>query len=428
MRSNALRLATALLVGLSLATPLTAQQAAPPAGETPAWLTVFLDCRANGCDRNFFIQELPYVLWTQDRFDAEVHALVTDLQTGSGGREATIVLIGQRRFAGRADTLFATTAPNSTADMVRRELARVLKIGLGPYALRTLAGGRLTLGYQPSTADSAARRPLVDPWNFWVYRASASGDVGAESQSTNYRIDGSLSATRITEAWKIDIDSDYSYEGLVFEPDSGAKERFMNRQAELEVSVVRSISDHWSWATGAGAEVDEFRNQRFGASVEAAMEWNYFPWRDATSRQLTAAAGLGVVHFDYNERTIYDRTTETRSVAKVQVASEVRQAWGSLFAGAQHVRYLHDLDIYSARVYGNLSVRISRGLSLNVGGNASKVNDQLYLPAEGLSPGEILTRQRALRTAYRVGMYAGVSFTFGSIFNTFVNPRFNNYD
>jgi hypothetical protein len=75
-----------------------------------------------------------------------------------------------------------------------------------------------------------------------------------------------------------------------------------------------------------------------------------------------------------------------------------------------------------------MNFRISRGLSLNFGGSASKVNDQLYLPAGGLDPSEILTRQRALRTAYRLDFSAGFSFTFGSIFNTFVNPRFDNYN
>jgi hypothetical protein len=74
-----------------------------------------------------------------------------------------------------------------------------------------------------------------------------------------------------------------------------------------------------------------------------------------------------------------------------------------------------------------VSVRVSRGLNLEFGASASKINDQLYLPAGGLSPGEILTRQRALRTAYRMDVSVGISYTFGSIFNTFVNPRFDNY-
>ena len=35
-------------------------------------LRVFLDCQNAPCDRNFFITDLPFSLWTQDRRDADV--------------------------------------------------------------------------------------------------------------------------------------------------------------------------------------------------------------------------------------------------------------------------------------------------------------------------------------------------------------------
>jgi len=37
---------------------------------------------------------------------------------------------------------------------------------------------------------------------------------------------------------------------------------------------------------------------------------------------------------------------------------------------------------------------------------------------------EILVRQRQLATSYRYGVSVGLSYTFGSIFNNVVNPRF----
>lgn len=413
------------LVAVGLVAPVArAQESA-----TPQWLTVFLDCRAFGCDRNFLITELPYVLWTQDRLDAEVHALVTGLGSGGGGTQLTIELVGQRRFTGRADTLTANILPNSSDDMARRELTRVLKVGLAPYVLRTVAGSRLSLSYD-APDDSAAARPALaaDPWNNWVYRIRASGDVGAESQSSNYSLDGSASAARITEQWKIVVDLDYDYDALRFEPESLPVQNFLNRQAEFEAGAVRSVSEHWSVGAVARAGLDEFRNQRFAAGLEAAVEWNYFPWREATSRQLVAIFALGARHFQYVERTIYERDSETRPVAIAKLATEVRRPWGSLFGGVEHTRYLHDADIYSASIYSYADIRLSRGLSVNFGASASKVNDQLFLAAGGLTPEEIFSRQRALRTAFRVNVSAGLSFTFGSILNTIVNPRFDNYD
>jgi hypothetical protein len=417
-----------LALTFALATLAVSPQAARAQGPPPQWLTVFLDCRTFGCDRNFLITELPFVLWTQDRLDAEVHALITGLSTGSGGRELTIELIGQRRFAGRVDTLTATLPPNTTDDGARRELTRVLKVGLASYALRTLAGARLSLDYDaPEGGEAQVPSEAVDPWNYWVYRVRGSGDVGAESQSQDYSIDGSASARRITERWKIGVEADYEYNALAFEPDSGPTERFAIREASLDAYAVRSLTQHWSVATAASTSVDEFRNQDFTAEFMIGAEWNYFPWREATSRQLVAIVGLEARHFDYSERTIYDRLSETRAVAVIQLAAQSRQPWGSLDAGLEHTRYLHDANIYSVSAYSFVDVRLSRGLSINFGASAGKVNDQLYLSAGGLTPGQILTRQRALRTAYRIDFSAGLSYTFGSILNTIVNPRFDNY-
>lgn len=421
---RALRGALVCLAAVGLCAPVAARAQ----GDVPPALTVFLDCRTRGCDRNFLITELPYVLFTQDRLDAEVHALITGLRTGAGGRELTIALIGQRRFAGRVDTLRAIIPPNTTDDAERRELTRVLKVGLAPFALQTGAGSRLAVTYDAPAADSSAVAVAAqrDPWNFWVFRASASGDVGAESRSEEYSLEGSLTASRITEALKVVIDADYEYEGNIFRLDS-SEVQFAIRSADLDVSVVRSVSEHWSVGVGGNVGLDEFRNQDLAATLETGIEWNYFPWREATSRQLVGILAVGLRHFDYVEETIFEETAETRGVVLAQIATESRQAWGSVFGGIEHARYLHDPELYSVSVSANVDVRLTRGLSISFGGDAERVNDQLYLPRGDASDDQVLTRQRALATSFRVNAYVGVNYTFGSIFNTIVNPRFDAY-
>lgn len=117
-----LLLAAALTLTASGA--LDAQSAAKQNGR----LRVFLDCPTGGCDRNFFITELPFALWTQDRLDADVHVLVTGLGTGAGGTEYTLSFIGRNGFSARTDTLVSFVAPNSTDDMRRRDaLLRALR-------------------------------------------------------------------------------------------------------------------------------------------------------------------------------------------------------------------------------------------------------------------------------------------------------------
>jgi hypothetical protein len=57
-------------------------------------------------------------------------------------------------------------------------------------------------------------------------------------------------------------------------------------------------------------------------------------------------------------------------------------------------------------------------------GEVARTRDQLYLPAGEATTEEILVRQRQLETGYRYYLQFGLSYSFGSIFNNVVNPRF----
>jgi hypothetical protein len=57
-------------------------------------------------------------------------------------------------------------------------------------------------------------------------------------------------------------------------------------------------------------------------------------------------------------------------------------------------------------------------------GNYSLINNQIALPGEGVTDQEALLRlrQQAAGFEYRLGF--GFNYTFGSIYNSIVNPRF----
>ena len=52
------------------------------------------------------------------------------------------------------------------------------------------------------------------------------------------------------------------------------------------------------------------------------------------------------------------------------------------------------------------------------------INDQLALPKGGISDTDILLRNKLTETKFSYYAYFGVSYTFGSIYNNVVNPRF----
>ena len=69
-------------------------------------------------------------------------------------------------------------------------------------------------------------------------------------------------------------------------------------------------------------------------------------------------------------------------------------------------------------------MRVARGLSVAANVNASRIRDQLGLPARGATDEEILLRIRQLQTGYEYNFGVSLTYTFGSIFSSVVNPRF----
>lgn len=106
------------------------------------------------------------------------------------------------------------------------------------------------------------------------------------------------------------------------------------------------------------------------------------------------------------------------------VSLDQKQGWGSMHVALEGAQYLHDPKRYRADLFSDLDVRLFKGLSLNLFGSIAYVRDQIYLPAGGATPEEVLLRLRQLDTSYSYFGQVGLSYTFGSIYNNVVNPRF----
>jgi hypothetical protein len=134
--------------------------------------------------------------------------------------------------------------------------------------------------------------------------------------------------------------------------------------------------------------------------------------------------GAGVERNLYDETTIYGKDEETLPLHEVSVAYEQREPWGSLQARTEWSQYLHDLSKTRLELEGEFSLRVARGLSVSTNVSASRIRDQLALPARGATDEEILLRIRRLQTGYEYSVGVSVTYTFGSIFSSVVNPRF----
>ena len=90
---------------------------------------------------------------------------------------------------------------------------------------------------------------------------------------------------------------------------------------------------------------------------------------------------------------------------------------------SRYASFVPDVKKWTLSINGQTNLNLIKGLSLNLGGGASLIRDQIFLSAQGQTPEEVLTQQRALASNYSVFVFTGLSYSFGSIYNSVVNPR-----
>ncbi|MBL0171024.1 MAG: hypothetical protein IPP90_09885 [Gemmatimonadaceae bacterium] len=405
--------------------PLVAQGAPPADTARVELIRVFLDCQSSGCDDDFFRTEITWVNFVRDRTAANVFVLVASQRTGSGGSQFSINFDGQGTFAGVRDSLGYTTRQGNTDDENRRALSRTLAFGLLRFARSTPVADRLqlTLSSSKSDAPPAGARGAADRWNLWVYSVSANTFANGDANYKSANVFGNLSARRVTEAWKLNLNTYINYSENSYKLSSGSIANYQHSYG-ASGEAVKSINDRWSTGITGNVNSSKYENYRLSVQAMPAIEFDLFPYKEATRRQLVVRYGVGVRSFQYDSTTIFGKLRETRPAHELIIAAEARQKWGSLNLGLGGNQFLDDLDKRRLSINGGVSWRIVRGLEFNVFGSYEVLRDQLNIPRGELDDADILIRLRQIRSGYNYFGSVGLSYTFGSLFNNVVNPRF----
>jgi hypothetical protein len=424
------------MLGALLSLFLTAQAAAPqqPAPAAPAahpMVRVFLDCPR--CDEDYLKREVTFIDYVRNREDADVHVLVTTQETGGGGQQFTLKFIGLGRFQGQDQTLTYNSPQTATDDERRAGFAERFRVGLVRYAVDSSIVDRLKVTF--AKADDTALKPgQHDPWDYWVFRIGASGDVNGEESQSGRSFRGSFSANRTTVAWRLSFEGFANYRDSTFliDEEDGSRTTILsvNRNINAGGTVVKSLTQHWSLGVVGEGASETFRNYALRTRIGGGVEYDIFPYSESTRRLFTINYTVGYDYHRYREITIYEKIREQLMDHRLEGGVSLRQPWGSVSAVSSFSQYLTDPSKYSLNMFGGANIRVFKGFSVNAFGELSRTRDQIYLPLGQASTEEILLRQRQLATGYQYFLNFGVSYSFGSIFNNIVNPRFGgvNFD
>lgn len=381
-------------------------------------LRIFLDC--SSCDRDYSRRNLSFVNFVRDPSAAQVHIYTTSQRAANGGQEYTINFIGKEQYLGVDDTLTFTSKKSDTQDNIRKALVNLIKLGLMRYAAHTPIADQLSISY--SKPD--AQEKVEDMWNYWLFSLSGNGMFSGEKSYTNENLFWSVSANRITAETKINLSYSGSYyEQKYYDADTVYYSDY-SRSRSFSGSLIFSIDDHWSWGFFGSSSASTYRNLDFGATLSPAIEYNIFPYNESTRRVLRLSFRPTFEYADYHEETIYDKNNERLFSENISLTLDQKEPWGSASISLHSSHYFHDIKKFNVGMFSSLTFRVVEGLSVNFFGDYTIQRDQLSLAKSGATDEEVLLRRKEQESNYSYWVSVGLSYSFGSIFNNIVNPRF----
>jgi hypothetical protein len=389
---------------------------------------IFLDCQ--DCDMNYTRQEIPYINYVRDVREAEVFILVTQQNAGSGGEQFTFTFQGQGKFKGLNDTLTYTSSPDQTSTIIREKRTNMLKMGLMRYVAKTPLFHQIDIRHNKELESEE----VIDKWNNWVFELSTEPQYQSEEANKRLELRNSINIRKITPDFKLEIEMDHFFNREKFienvNTDSASTSTYTTSALMINNLFAKSLSEHWSaglrWDLGSSTR----ENFNFRTDFLPSIEYDIYPYSEATHRQLRILYGAGLQINNYIDSTVYNRVKENLLLQRLNIAFQIQKKWGSINLLLIGSNYFYDLSKNRIELMSSINIRIVKGLSLRINGGIAHINDQLNLKKGDISEAERLLQLRELQTKYRVEGGIELVYTFGSIYNNIVNPRFSssNFD
>jgi hypothetical protein len=387
-------------------------------------LNVFLDCMM--CDRTYIKEVIPFVNYVNNRDNADVHIIMTRRGTGGGGTEHLVSFSGLRQYSGLNDTLTFFSPPNAASDFTRKGQANVISMGLMRFVARTPLAQNITVSYTEPVGNGKKLSQVVenDPWNSWVLRLSNRSSFNKDQNYENINFENSFSADRVTPDWKSEFDSQYEFSQRSI-TSNGITTDYPQTSWNLRTLQVKSLGDHMSAGANISASGSTYGNIRYAINIHPAIEYNIFPYSESFKRQVRIQYTVQANYANYMDSTMYFKLEEWVYRHQLALAVGLNQQWGSSSFSIRGGHFLNDINFWNFNLYGDVNWRVYRGLSVGLNARAAIIRDDRAVLKKSASVEDVLLQLRKLNSSYSYQVGVNLSFSFGSIYNNVVNPRFS---
>jgi hypothetical protein len=380
---------------------------------------LFIKC--DRCDQTYIRKEINYVDHVRDQALANIQLFIYRNRNANNGNRYTLDFIGNEFFSDKNISLLVDTNPKMTRDEIRSKLKKRIELGLVYYLIETDISNKISVTY-----DSAILRDEIesssDKWNNWVFQSAGDANFENETSRKKSNINLQFDADKVTDKIKLQFDLDFERSNDRYESDDDIFTSRRNRKS-FSMKSVWSVSEKWSAGFSAGASSDTYQNIDFRYHILPAIEYSFFPYNEFVRREMVINYRIGYGYRNYIEKTIYDKLREDVYVHFIGFETRFRQPWGEINTNLSGKSFLQDPDKYSLRLDSWFSIRVFEGLSVRLGGELELIRDQLSLPMRNVSIEDLLLQQKEIATDFFTEFRIGLSYTFGSAYNNYLNSR-----
>lgn len=382
-------------------------------------IKVFIDGEKSVIE--FAKEEINFIHFVRNPSQADVHIQIFNQRTGNRGWEYTVALIGQDQFAGMDDEYKTSFPEESTVLEQNDEIIKLIKAGLSRYVFQTPLHKSLDIKIKNEIGDRLVQ--VEDDWDSWIFKLGFKGAVQGEESKREIQWKINIDVDRVTESSKIKIDAEYSTEIKEFEDDENISSNSKYKRS-LDFLYVASLTDHFSSGFFTDIKSRTYDNIKLGYSFAPAVEYNISPYSESARNLFAILYLVEFKKYEYYETTIFMKNAENLIGQKLALRYKNIQPWGEANIELSASNYFYDFSKNRIELNTELAFRVFGNFSFDLSGVFSLVNDQIYLPIEGATYEEILLNQKKLLSKYEYDLAFGVKYTFGSIYNDVVNPRF----
>lgn len=394
---------------------------AAAAPTSSAALQVYLTCTS--CDRAYLETRVNFVQFVRSPESADVAIVLTTNQSTSGGSVSTLTLLGQARCLGIADTLVVAVASQATESAARNALAIALSAALARYCARCGSSEHI-----PEVAPASPLAGTVEPdrWNHWVITGTVNGSASGQSSTSQGTLSASLAASRVTDASRLGMSLSTSHAFARYDVGGDAQVRNYSRARGVDLVAAMAASEHLSVGLQVASSASTYGNIADEFSGNIGIEFNFFPFSEATERQLRVAYRVGGRAIDYVQPTVLNVESERVGQHKCSVTFDRVSLWGTARVSLDAASYFDRFSSNHVQGFLSLAIRLNRFVLANVTASGSRIHDQREVPRASPVPEDVLLQRRLLETQYDYSVSLGVTVTAGSIYSTVANLRFGN--